>query len=118
MVVHYFCGLMFFTSISRSFINFVLSFILSSFYFLTICASFPFLLVPPGNIMMAVPLSGSRVLSSGGYTLSATSVDPAYDMPGWGILLCQPFLGRINIWSRCSDPTISVPPRWDTTVSL
>ena len=41
-VVQYFCRLWYFVHINRSGVNFFLSFILSSFYFLTICANFPF----------------------------------------------------------------------------
>ena len=46
IVVQYFCGIWYFSHINRGGVNF-LSFILSSFYFLTICTNYPFCLRPP-----------------------------------------------------------------------
>ena len=87
----------------------LLSFILSSFYFLAICANSPFLLVPLGEILMPSPRSRSRVCSAGWDTV-AVAADPASDTPGRGLFLCRPFLGGRRKQSLCSEPTVSVPP--------
>ena len=67
------------------------SFILFSFYFFTICARLPIILVPPGEILIPFPQTQSRVLSAGGYisaTNNSANYDHAYNTPGQGRLLC------------------------------
>ena len=80
-------------------------FILSSFYLLTICANFPFILVPWNEILTPFPKSWSNIYSSGWDTVATTIVDPESDTPGRGRFLCSPFLGRRWRRIRCSDPT-------------
>ena len=101
-------GLIVFLRVSISGVNFVLSFIPSSFYFITFFANFMFLFVPSGKILMPSPRLRLRVCSSGWDTVAAAVADTASKKPGRGCFLCWPLLGRIQRLIRFSEPTIAV----------
>ena len=86
-----------------------LLFILFSFYFLTICANFPFLLVPPDKILMPSLRLQSRVCSARRTTI-ATATNPEYNMTGRGYLLCLSLLVGRGIWGYCLERIIAVLP--------
>ena len=82
----------------------LLSFILISFHFLTICTNFPFILVPWGEIMTLSPQQRLHVCSVRWDTIAAAAVDSASNTPGRGRFLCLPFLGGRRRWSHFSEP--------------
>ena len=86
-----------------------LFFIFSSFQFLAFCVKLPFLLVQPSKKL--IPLPQSHVCYFKWYTISTTSTSNTKSNTLWrGHLLCRLFLIEIRRWSRCSDPTVAIPP--------